>query len=558
MTDRRGEATKSKLKAEGPGAPAIVGKATDLETIRAAMVDAAGVIAALWFSYLFMLLYLVIAVGSVTHRTLLLESPVKLPFLNVDLPLIGFFILGPGLFIVVHTYVLLHFSLLAAKVGNFHSELRRQVGDPDTRMKLRRQLPSNIFVQILSGPSEVRTSVVGALLWLIAWISLVIGPMALLLFFQFQFLPYHEGAITWWHRIAVILDLAVLWTLWPSVARGKKTIITRRDFKRVGVTSAALISLLTLLLVLITGTFPGEWLNGKGVWIRFIPQYTTNLREVRDGQDGQKLVTKTERLFQWITLQEFLLEGKIDPVAGKITSLWSNRLVLPYLDGIPEGFSLRGRRLEGAVFFSANLREVDFTAAQLNDAIFNHADLRDAKFSCVKPLGMSHGTSNWGQHFILSGFPCVQARGASFVSARLQRASFDDASLPGASFIGANIDGASFERTMLEKAQFSAAKGQHARFNDAKLKESAFHDAEVQNAEFARADLRSSFMYGAHLQGADLVEADLREATLTCARLDGAKLDRAKLEGASYGETKFVNISPSELMRLESQCPGRR
>ena len=36
------------------------------------------------------------AVGSVTHRDLLFESPVKLPFLNVDLPLVGFFVLGPS------------------------------------------------------------------------------------------------------------------------------------------------------------------------------------------------------------------------------------------------------------------------------------------------------------------------------------------------------------------------------------------------------------------------------------------------------------------------------
>jgi hypothetical protein len=29
--------------------------------------------------------------GGVTHRDLFLGSPVKLPFLNVDLPLLGFF-----------------------------------------------------------------------------------------------------------------------------------------------------------------------------------------------------------------------------------------------------------------------------------------------------------------------------------------------------------------------------------------------------------------------------------------------------------------------------------
>jgi hypothetical protein len=103
--------------ATGPGpsqAPSIVDEATDLKALRTAVVDAAGISAGLWLSYLFVLLYLLIAVGGVTHRDLFLEDPVKLPFLNVDLPLVGFFVLGPTLFLILHAYVLLHFVLLSS------------------------------------------------------------------------------------------------------------------------------------------------------------------------------------------------------------------------------------------------------------------------------------------------------------------------------------------------------------------------------------------------------------------------------------------------------------
>jgi hypothetical protein len=175
-----------------PDATKFAAKAKNLEDLRTAVVDAAGVGAGLWFSYLFVLLYLLIAVGSVTHRDLLYASPVKLPFLNVDLPLIGFFVLGPLLFLIVHAYVLLHLVLLAGKVGAFHAELEAQVADHGTRARLRRQLPSNIFVQFLAGPREVRTGILGFMLRLIAQISLVAGPLALLVFFQLQFLPYHH------------------------------------------------------------------------------------------------------------------------------------------------------------------------------------------------------------------------------------------------------------------------------------------------------------------------------------------------------------------------------
>jgi hypothetical protein len=160
-----------------PVATGLAGKANDLEALRDAVVEAASVGAGLWFSYLFVLFYLLIAAGSVTHRNLFLESPVKLPFLQVHLPLLGFFWLGPLIFLIVHAYVLLHFVLLAGKVGDFDAEPRLQITDEDVRKRLRRLLPSNIFVQILAGPREVRSGVLGFLLRLIAQVSRSVGDL---------------------------------------------------------------------------------------------------------------------------------------------------------------------------------------------------------------------------------------------------------------------------------------------------------------------------------------------------------------------------------------------
>jgi hypothetical protein len=80
---------------------AFAAKAKDLGALRDAVVDAASVSAGLWITYLFALFYFAIAAGAVTHRDLLLESPVKLPFLNVELPLKAFFILGPLVFLIL-------------------------------------------------------------------------------------------------------------------------------------------------------------------------------------------------------------------------------------------------------------------------------------------------------------------------------------------------------------------------------------------------------------------------------------------------------------------------
>ena len=136
-----------------------------MQALRDAVADAANVGAGLWFSYVFVLLYLSIAVGAITHLDLLLLNSVKLPFLNVELPLIGFFILGPFLLLIVQAYVLLHMVRLASKVGDFRTELQRQIAGEADKERLLRQLPSNVIVQFLAGPNEVAARLVQ---WLIA------------------------------------------------------------------------------------------------------------------------------------------------------------------------------------------------------------------------------------------------------------------------------------------------------------------------------------------------------------------------------------------------------
>ncbi len=425
-------------------------KATDLDALRTAVVDAAGVGYGLWFSYLFALLYFAIAAAAVTHRDLLLESPVKLPFLNVELPLKAFFVLGPLVFLVVHAYVLLHFLLLAGKVGAFHAELQKQIPEHDKRAQLRRQLPSNIFVQFLGGPREVREGIVGFLLKSVAWISLVAGPIALLVLFQLQFLPYHNPWITWWQRIAVVLDLVLLWILWPPIARGETTLLAWRDFKRVKVAAAALASFLPPLLVFTIATFPGEWLEKE------LYGTVSRVDVLRFG--GGDVSGETD----WLSPHKLLVAGEVDYVTRKPNSLWSNRLVLPNFEIgdrlkfdaegkialSPETLSLRGRRLEGAVLVGAHLRRADLSGTQLAGVDLSDADLRQAKFECAQAgndqkCAQLHGAS-------LDG---AQLQGASLTRAVLQSASLDRVQLQGVLLTVTGLYGASLRNVFVWRAK---------------------------------------------------------------------------------------------------------
>ena len=292
----------------------------NLEASRSAVVDAAGVGGGLWLSYIFVLFYLFIAAAGVTHRDLLFESPVKLPFLNVDLQLTSFFSLGPGLLLIVHAYVLLHLVLLARKVASFNIELETQISADGAKARWRRQLPSNLFIQLLAGPKDVRTGVMGILLRLIARISLVVSPLALLVYFQLQFLPFHDPVIAWWQRLAIIADLALLWILWPSIALGEKTRL--RWWRGVKVATLALASIALFLLVFTVATFPGEWLN-ENLW---------SLRIIPTNWPPWKLPTTLPRGTRWTSLHHLLFAGNVNLVTGKRMSLWSNTLVLPNID----------------------------------------------------------------------------------------------------------------------------------------------------------------------------------------------------------------------------------
>src|SRR5260370_13573175 len=102
----------------------------DVGELQRALNDAASKASVLWTTFITFELYLAIAFGSVKHRDLFLETPIKLPLLNVDLPLVGFFVVAPTVLVIFHFYVFLQLLALAAK-SNYYVMLLRQVA-PDT------------------------------------------------------------------------------------------------------------------------------------------------------------------------------------------------------------------------------------------------------------------------------------------------------------------------------------------------------------------------------------------------------------------------------------------
>jgi class 3 adenylate cyclase/uncharacterized protein YjbI with pentapeptide repeats len=514
--------------------------------------NAGNVGAGLWLGYLFVLLYLAVAAGGVTDRDLFLVNPVKLPFLNVELPLLSFFVLGPLLLLIVHGYVLPHLARLAGKVSDVLAELHTRIPEADVKEPLIRQLPSNVFLQFLSRPHE--GAAVRLVQWLIVQVSLVLLPVGVLVLFQLQFLRYHHEWISWWHRIAVLLDLMFLWMLWFGVSRGERGILGWRKIRRCR-WQWGLASLVPFLLVFTIATFPGEWLDEKLPPVRLIPTtwkawtLLPNVEAIQAAGSG------------WATLHELLVAGQVNLVTRRTRSLWSNVLVLPNFEVgdrvkvdaegkiaiSSDALSLRGRSLEGAVLAFAHLRKADFTGASLAGAVFNGADLREAKFECDWISGPGGSAGFFPAGFKDESIRCAQLRGADFSIAQLQRASFNGAQLQEAIFIDPHLQGTKFDNAQLQGAFLAGAPLQGASFiraqlqgaylPAAKLQGANLQSAQLQGAELSKAQLQLASLMFTNLQGANLYEAQLQGAELVKTELQGAlSLSYARLEGASLSQ----------------------
>jgi uncharacterized protein YjbI with pentapeptide repeats len=527
------ESERMESPAQAP-AQADVFANSELSGMRSAIADAATVASGLWISFLFTLFYLAIAAAGVTHRDLLFESPIKLPFLNTELPMTAFFTLGPMIFFIVHANLLIYFVFLANKIQQFNQKLREINCLSNYDASLRDQLPSNTFVQVLAGPPQFRHGWFGDVLGLISMATLAMAPLALLLLFQIQFLPYHGEAELWLQRCIVALDAAILWALWPHVwlsADDNHSLFTSR---RLSYFFVLILGAASILFSITVATFPYEQLEKYLPRMAFIPVNTTTGYD--DNGDPQKRV-------MYYSLHDVLFGGAVDRGTEQPKSLWSNRLFLAEFDpglggdatdrtpGRP--FNLRGRRLEGAIMFGANLREVDFSGARLQGAYLIHADLRGAQFRCAA-TDLYPDANALAAARISEG--CTHLEGATLDGALLEDADLDDAQLQGASLRWARLQGATLDRANLEGADLE----------NAVLDATSLDSTDLRAARLVKATLRGAALRSTQLQAADLASADIASSVL-----DGVYLWRTNLVGIVSRD----NLVTGAISGARQQCP---
>jgi hypothetical protein len=324
--------------------------ATDLGELQKALNDLASALTVLWTTFVTFELYFTITVGSVTHRDLFLENPIRLPLLNVDLPLLGFFSIGPIVLIIIHFYVLQQALALALKADCYNALLYETIQSEESREYIRERLNSFLILQMLAGPIRQRRGFDGLASKLIVWLTIVMAPVIILIQCEVAFLPLHNQSILWLQRIVIMIDLAAVWYFLSRIRNLRMTI---GGTHMTGFAMGSFASLCVLIFSLCISTFPGEVINDDLPDLRVFPASWFPHHWSKGN---------------WISLHDLLFTGVVDEISGKPTSLFSNRLVVTgqsFVDPDKIGkmdisLSFRGRDLRSAVLFGVDLRKADW------------------------------------------------------------------------------------------------------------------------------------------------------------------------------------------------------
>lgn len=555
-----------------------------IEKLLEAANSASQTVAALHVAFVAFVVYLGVIVWGTTHEDLLRISPVKLPILDVELPLTTFYSFVPWLLVLLHFNLLMQLELLSCKLWN----LDRDLPDTPAGQQVRDRLFIFPFTHLIVGRSEV---------WLIRWLlSLVVGitvialPLLMLLVAQIRFLPFHDEAITWSQRLAIWFDAAMLITLWPLIASPQDRAQEwwrNFGFQLLGYWPAWLRYLSTLGWNRLTRSIQRHWPN--------LPK-----REITPRPMLQPRTEPKGMIFLLVSVPVIVLISIIAVIPGSITlqtyyapktydmpedtpnyfedwlirrvpEAWLSVAAHKY-DMVSCTSLAAAEKSEASIlqvmlgpcswinlgFFprNLNLREArlvpkDVSMSLLTRAIDPDKQVRDAAFKEFDGLNLQNRDLRFANLFgaVLpkADLRHVQLQGAVLLKAKLQGVvGWDKTQLQGAILGGTQLQSAGLIEADLQGADLRGANLQGAVLSWAKLQGADMRGADLQGADLNGAKLQGADLRGAKLQGANLHEANFQGANLVYAKLQGADLDSATFHGAELREAELPGVDWSQ------------
>jgi uncharacterized protein YjbI with pentapeptide repeats len=513
----------------------------------------------IYLSFLLLGTYIAIIIGSTTDVQLLKVSPVTLPLLNVQLPIVEFYAVVPWLLWLFHFNLLLHLTFLAQKLHRFNAVLTAFTDDAAREDQRARLFPFPFSVMLIGRPAPWYLQ---GLLGLTVWMTIIVLPFGLLLWTQLRFLPYHHELISWTHRAAVLVDLGLLWWLWPLILipehreMSAALLVTQWwEEHRVAQRNArtrrlrwrivfSCLSLMPIVFSLGLAVLPEECM--EGLMASIVPK---PWRHVDPTHTGKPVFLLTYWLFEspralfhrnlWLQ-EQVLVAG--DPSAEVVAALNSGdeherAQGLKKITGLPlTNRDLRGANLKGADLFRARVFTSNLSSFSLS---------RGER--CVDDAQLSENRA-----FCRTSFQGAVLQQTQLWEANLQNAQFQGADLQYVQMQGAILEGAQLQGAVLLIAQLQVVNLNNAHFQGATLAGAQLQGADLKNAQLQGAALSHADLRGADLQNSTIGNADFTQADLTLSNLQS--LSSSPLDAKQYEQLEKILTHAINDEHLRARC----
>lgn len=509
-------------------------------------------------TFLSLLLYVAIIISSTTHEQILRIDPVKLPLLDVEIPIVGFYWFMPGFLFFLHLYILVQHYLFSQLAFRFRSALERE-SDEETKTHLRRSLGNLPFLHWLAGQHG---GFMNFLMTAFTVVSLIIWPVWTFWWLQAAFLPYHDNTIVWTQRTFMLLDAALLAYLWAKILDDEDDagrwwkpslapflFIVARPVKAALAWLCRQTRLFEALhwprlrqLIERLSAYPGPGINAA------TPSRRVALKTVLErwllfvflvGALFFSFIVSTipdspEEYFWTEHLPEFLIDSSHE---NATMSDENRRRTLTLTNLLHE---------QRNVFLRDNERN-DYEPERLRECGDEKVPELQSQTDTPKPNNAIVNADKKEQlkcYFIDGPFPRNLIMNERILIANRdlppellsQLDAKNDKTAPDAL---AKAQGLDLRGRHLEYADFRRSSLAHADMRRARLRSANFSWAKLEEARLQFAEMPGAYLTEAQLPGADLRLAQLPGASLTWAKLPGADLGGAKLIGASLYEAQL-------------------
>ena len=501
------------------------------------------------------LLYVLITAASTTHEQLLRISTVKLPLLNIDIPIVQFYLVSPLLILILHFHLLLQHFLFSQQYYGFDKSLKAKYPELKDRIQFMKDFSGNMsLVHLLGSYQKISVQI---LLVVILAICLLIFPLFDLWFLQAKFLPFHNTDYTNSQVLMVVLDCVMLLALLP------KTFDENDNAFRwwLSVFSPLLYLkrwyLQALIAFLRYYEQRGSLRLFNRVWDKdaitqkleqLIPQYNETL-QIKIA--SFKKIVSISGFFSFVTviffwsvfvstLPEFKYEEKENLfINDREKWLLQNNLgqcnddvnPITFILGLCSTYSNYSIALtetlhENIEFLYRNiyLSEKTITADEkLSHELENTLD-KESSLEKIAGINLQKRDLRW----------------AGFYRTKLPKADFREANLEGISFQEAQLQGAKFYGANLYRTQSSSANIQGVLFNKTNLQRASFMEANLQGTEFKDLNLQEAIFWKSQLQGAYFVRVKLQGTQFTEIKNGKETIKvRANLKGAYFSQVEY-------------------